>query len=60
MNLAGMGAAGMDRDHTNAQISSSGDHESGNTDSNKYNAQAGPGPGSLATNAGLITQMANI
>lgn len=60
MNLAGMGAAGMDG--TNAQIASSGDHESGDTANNraKYNAQGGSSGGSLATNAGLLTQMANI
>jgi hypothetical protein len=49
-------------DGTNAQIASSGDHESGDTANNraKYNAQAGSSGGSLATNAGLLTQMANI
>jgi len=58
MNLAGMGAAGMEG-NTAAQIASSGDHASGNTehDQARINAQAGPGP---ATNAGLISQMANI
>jgi hypothetical protein len=57
MNLAGMGAAGMDG--TARQLASSGDHASGNTeyDQIRMNAEAGPGP---ATNAGLISQMANI
>jgi len=57
MNLAGMGAAGMDG--TARQLASSGDHASGNTeyDQLRMNAEAGPGP---ATNAGLISQMANI
>lgn len=58
MNLAGMGAAGMEGG-TAQQIASSGDHESGNThhDQARINAEAGPGP---ATNAGLISQMANM
>lgn len=58
MNLAGMGAAGMEGG-TAKQIASSGDHESGNThhDQARINAEAGPGP---ATNAGLISQMANM
>jgi len=59
MNLAGMGAAGMDGNSAAQQIASSGDHASGNSehDSARINAQGGPGP---ATNAGLIAQMANI
>jgi hypothetical protein len=47
MNLGGMGAAGMNNDTAN-QIAASIQHE---------NAEAGPGP---ASNAGLISQMANI
>jgi erythrocyte band 7 integral membrane protein len=59
MNLAGMGAAGMDGNTAAQQMASSGDHPSGNSPSDqaRINAQAGPGP---ATNAGLISQMANI
>lgn len=62
MNLGGMGAAGMDQ--MAQQIAASGNREG----EGEYhgtgtgaNAQAGPGPNtSLASNAGLITSMANV
>lgn len=62
MNLGGMGAAGMDQ--MAQQIAASGNQEHGEhgyAQGTSGNAQAGPGPNtSLASNAGLITSMANV
>ena len=63
MNLGGMGAAGMD--NMAQQIAASGDRGEGHNETysggQHGNASAGPGPNtSLASNAGLITSMANM
>lgn len=63
MNLSGMGAAGMDEQAKQIASSSTqgdGSHQYGGRNGHG-NASAGPGPSSdLASNAGLITSMANM
>ena len=59
MNLAGMGSSGID--NVTKQMAASGDHGDGSHEafaSGSGSNQAGSS--NMASNAGLITQMANI